>query len=182
MSGQLLVLRIICLLGLSLSIVSTASSLRTKKIGNETLLLNGVGIHRKYGFRVYEISLFLKQRTRLSSKILKSKNIKFARMKFLRSLKAKQIRDGFHRAYQNNCAQQCERLRRYLVRLERAAPDMKSGSSFEFVFKKNSVSLKVQGRGEIVIPSGEFGRILLLSWIGPDPPSKRFKMGVLGKL
>ncbi len=154
----------------------------TKTIGSETLILNGRGIHRRYSFRVYELSLFLKNKTKGAEKILNSKDTKFVKMKFLRNLKAKQIRDGFNDAFKINCANQCAKLKPYLDTLQKSVPDMKTGKSFEFTFSPEKVFLKVQGQGEIEIPSSEFAKVLLLTWIGPHPPSKDLKSGVLGLL
>ena len=149
-------------------------------VDGNVLSLNGRGTHRRFTVKIYEISLYLKKPTKDSKKILSSPDLKFVKMKVLRSLEAKQLRDGFRDAFALNCGKNCVALKPYLDQLSQAVPNMKKGASFEFVFHPQEVSLSVMGGPEIVIPSGEFGNVLLLTWIGDHPPSEGLKKGILG--
>src|SRR5688572_12624183 len=67
----------------------------TLEIAGQTLELNGVAIHRRFVFDIYQVALYLKYPTRIPAEVLESNDLKFARMEFLRDIDAEDLRDGF---------------------------------------------------------------------------------------
>lgn len=162
------------------SSLAISSEPLTKTVKSKKLVLNGTGVLKRYYFKVYQVSLYLNKASKDSKAIIKSDDVKYAKMKFLRDVKAQPIREGFRDSYKENCGNKCEQLRPFLKQLEKGVPNMKKGRTIEFTFDPKNVRIEVHGKGKIVIPSPDFGRVLLLTWIGGKAASKDLKSGVLG--
>jgi hypothetical protein len=144
------------------------------------LLLNGVGHYYRFIFSVYQVQLFLEQPSSKPEMILSSKEIKFARMVFMRSVSAKTIQASWLEDFEKQCALLCEKLAPQLQQLLAHIPDMKSGDYFEFLFLPHELRIRKEGTQEIRIEGDEFSHYLLSSWLGPMAPSPGFRRGILG--
>jgi len=149
-------------------------------IENATLFLNGRAVHRRYFFDIYEVSLFLKDLQKNPEDIIQSSELKFARMKFLRDLKAEDLKDGFSSSFNDNCLDICEILKSDVERFLTFIPDMAEDTVIEFIFYPDKTRVLASDNRELVIQSSVFSKVLLRSWLGASPPSERFKKELLG--
>lgn len=60
-----------------------ADSIRKKEIDGQVLLLNGIGIHRRFVFNIYRLSLYVPNPSTKPEELINSEEIKFAEMQFL---------------------------------------------------------------------------------------------------
>ena len=163
-------------------LVETAlgAAVESKKVGEQRLVLNGRGVQRKFTLKIYELSLFVVHKSHNAEQIVASLEPKFATMKFLRGVSSKQIKDSFTDSYNENCGHDCDRLRPHFKALLASIPDMKKNSSFEFTFAADALTIRSTGKKPSTIPSGEFARVLLRSWVGPHSPSENIRKALLG--
>ena len=145
------------------------------------LILKGSAVYRKYFFAVYELSLYLTDKTLHESEILTDRNLKFARMRFMRSVDSSTIRNAFLASFQTNCLENCELLAPYLKIFLEAVPNFSDGNVIEFSFYPDRTLVSLPGVNSLEIDSAEFGNVILRTWIGDNPPSKKFKRKILGE-
>ncbi|MBS1984745.1 MAG: chalcone isomerase family protein [Bdellovibrionales bacterium] len=148
-------------------------------VDRATLLFRGRAIHRRFIFDIYELSLYLADVALSDSQIVLSPTTKYVRLRFLRDLKAPQIRDAFLDTFNENCLLDCESLRPQLALFLKAIPDASEGGVIEFVFRADATLISTPGGGSVSIVGDKFGQLLLRSWVGDNPPSGRFKRELL---
>lgn len=150
-----------------------------KEINGEVLQLNGIGVHRRFIFDVYRLALYLKKTSHDSLEIIASNDTKFAEMKFLRNLDAKEVQDGFRDTFNENCPNHCEELTPSMQKLLTSIPDIKEGETIIFTFLPDKTTISIPGGQSLSFESAEFGRFFIRSWLGAAPPSERFKRELL---
>ncbi len=156
-----------------------AESFKNKVIQGEPLVLNGVATHRRFIFDIYELALYLKTSTKNIDEIIYSKEIKYARMKFLRDLSAEDIRDGFSDTFRENCLDKCENLKPQMDELLSSIPAMQKGELIEFTFLTDKTLISGSHQKSLEFAGVEFGQLFLRAWVGNEPPSERFKRELL---
>lgn len=148
--------------------------------GQKTLFRKGSAIHRRFIFDIYELTLYLQHPNYGPEEIISSCETKFARLKFLRDLKAGDIRDGFEQSFRENCLSHCENLSPQLKVFLESIHDMSEGSVIEFSFHTDKTVISMLAKNTVTFPGIEFGKIFLRSWVGSAPPSERFRRDLLG--
>ena len=58
--------------------------------------------------------------------------------------------------------------------------DMKNGDSMAFIFAPSRLDIWVKGNNVGSIDGAAFERVVLSSWLGPNPPNSELKEGMLG--
>ena len=109
-----------------------------------TLFLNGQAIHTVSMFKVkvYEISLFLENRSTDPDQILQSVGSKVLLLKFLREVGAEPLRKAFSDGFYENCHSLCDSLKVYLDELNSKMQGFQDGDSLEFQFLPSQVILR----------------------------------------
>ncbi|HMK21489.1 MAG TPA: chalcone isomerase family protein, partial [Terriglobales bacterium] len=74
----------------------------TVKVEGRTLLLNGLGLRKKFVVKVYVAGLYLEQKSSDPSAILKADAPKRIVMHFVRNVSKEQIADAFAESFANN--------------------------------------------------------------------------------
>ena len=143
------------------------------------LFLKGTAIHRRLIFRVYELSLYLQDLNTPPEGIIAAVELKYARMRFLRSLSADTLRKAFQESYSKNCLDQCVSSNSQLQFFLNTIRDVEDGDVIEFTFFSDHMLVTIPGLDSVSIPGIEFGKIILRTWMGPFPPSERFKRELL---
>ncbi|MEZ4814052.1 MAG: chalcone isomerase family protein [Bdellovibrionota bacterium] len=156
-----------------------SSSITYKEINGEVLQLNGIGIHRRFIFDIYRLALYLKKPTKDSLEIISSKETKFAEMKFLRNLDAKEVQDGFRDTFNENCPNYCDELSSSMEKLLTSIPDIKDGETINFTFLPTQTIIAIPGGKSLSFEGAEFGKFFIRAWLGASPPSERFKREIL---
>jgi hypothetical protein len=159
---------------------NVVTSQSTIQIGDRLLFLNGSSTHYRFIFSIYKVELYLEKPTGDAETILNSKTIKFARMKFLRTVSAEQIRESWRQEFKANCERSCQLLNTKLDEILNQVPNMKEGDFFEFTYLPDLFLIHKTRLKPIQVASAEFGRIHLSTWLGRHPPSDRFKRQLLG--
>lgn len=156
------------------------SSTEWIQVDGHTLLLNGRGIYFILFFKIYEISLFLESPSSHSDEILNSSQRKVFHVKFFRNVERKDLQKGLIAGFNENCGDQCERLKNSLEMINNKIPDFNKGDSLEFHFLPSKLILRSNLARPMEIDDRDFNRILLSLWLGPNPPSKRLLNQLLG--
>lgn len=150
-------------------------------VGDETLVLNGMGLRKRAVFKVYVAGLYLPEKTNSAESILGSDTPRLTAMDFSRAVGAGQLCDAWKECLENNTAdpspelvQQFETLCGYMEDVVKADPMV-----FTYV-PGYGTTVQVKGSLKGRIEGKPFADALWACWIGPVPPSEAFKQGLLG--
>lgn len=158
-----------------------AKSFHHKEVDGQVLVLNGVGIHRRFIFDVYQLALYTKIPTQDPTEIFNTKELMYAEMRFLRDLKSEEIREGFLETFALNCLMDCDELKPKMEELLSSIPDMANGETIDFIFYPEKILISNSYGIKLNFIGSKFGHFFLRAWLGDTPPSERFKNELLNK-
>jgi hypothetical protein len=178
---------ILFLLSLCLPLALTARSLDgvdlpdKAMVDGSELLLNGMGTRKATAFKVkvYVMGLYLKSQQREAAQILADTGPKRIVMQFVRDVEAGKIRDGWQQGFEKN-APDFASLQPQIDAFNAAMSDMKKGDALTLDFAADTVTVAMNGAEKGRFKGSAFVRGLLSIWLGPEPPNKELKAGILG--
>jgi len=152
----------------------------TLKIAGQDLVLNGMGT-RKATFlkiKVYVGGLYLKEKSSDYSKFLKNDEPKHIIMKFVRSVDADDMKDGWQEAFENAVKDQAP-IKNEIKKFLALMPDMKEGHEMKLTFLKDGLKTNINGKEAQMIPGKKFSDAVLSVWF-INASDKGLKKGFLG--
>lgn len=150
-------------------------------INQKKLQLNGLGIRKAtwLKIKVYVGGLYLEEKSNNPNKFLNSNQVKFIKMKFVRDVSAKQLRDGWSEAF-NNSVKDLSKIQKNVDQLNSYMTDLNSGEEMSFTFLKDKVEVLIKGQKKLPIEGAEFSRAMLSVWF-INAKDQGLKEGLLGK-
>ncbi len=150
-------------------------------VNGKTLVLNGLGIRTAtfLKVKVYVIALYLESKSSDAKAIIESNQAKRIEMHFVHDVSAKKLRDGWSEAFENNYPDVAS-IKDELSKFNASMRDVKSGDSIVLDFSGDTVDVLVNGTQIDSIKSNAFQQAVLSIWLGPKPPNKDLKAGILG--
>lgn len=151
------------------------------KVGDQTLILNGLGLRKKAIFKVYVAGLYLPRKTSNPDQILGSGEPRKLKMEFVRDVGKGSIVGGWDDCLENNNANADATVRDGFASLNGWMEDVSEGDRLVFTFDP-SKGTEVMVRGQIkgTVEGEAFADALFRCWIGPVPPTADFREGLLG--
>ncbi len=156
----------------------------TIKIGNDTLVLNGIALRKaKIFFKVYVAGLYLPAKEKDGKKVLSSDTKRTTIMHFMRKVTAKQLNDGWMDGLKANTPKASAELKKQFETLCSYMTEVKDGDRIEFTYIPNTgtkIIVKKELKGTIT--GKAFANALFAVWIGDKPgPGNGFKEDLLGQ-
>jgi hypothetical protein len=153
------------------------------KIGEQTLVLNGLALRKKVVFKVYVAGLYLPVKEQSGEKILAADGLRCTVMHFLRSVEAGKINEAWFEGLQANTPNHSQELKKQFDTLATLMEDLKEGDKLVFTYQPGKgTEVKVKGIIKGVLGDKAFADALFSCWIGKKPgPGEDFKQGLLGK-
>ncbi len=152
------------------------------KVGEQTLVLNGLGLRKKFVVKVYVAGLYLKQKSSDASAIMKDDGPKRMVMHFVHDVSRKQLADGFNEGFDNNSPDAKKTMKADIDSFLGALEDVKQGDEVVFTFLPGSgTTVAINGKDKLTIANPAFAPVLFSVWLGPKPPNADLKSGLLGK-
>jgi hypothetical protein len=152
-------------------------------VGNQTLVLNGLGMREAtiLNVDVYVAGLYLLQRTHDVDTIMASDDPYFVDMRMLRDLSAEDIVEAFVDGLNRNGGEVITRHQDELNQLVGWIDDASEGDVATYTYIPGT-GLEIRFRGQLMgtIADAEFARVFLTVWLGRDPPDEDLKEGMLG--
>ncbi len=150
-------------------------------VAGQPLMLNGLGVREAtlFNVNVYVAGLYLEQRSSNPRQIVASNQHKQLILKFVRKVDREDMNDALEKGFENGGATAAmkPRIRQFASWM----PNLKKGSILTFTYVPGrGVEVKVGRRVRGVIPGADFARLLFRIWLGPKPPNKGLKRGLLG--
>jgi hypothetical protein len=154
----------------------------TAKVGDQTLVLNGLGLRTKAIFKVYVAGLYLPKKSSDAAAILAEDAARRLEMHFVRSVDKGKISEAWDECLTNNSPGAGSEVRAAFGKLPGWMADMASGDAMAFTYapgKGTEVTVKGQSKG--TIEGKPFADAIFGCWLGPTPPNEELKTGILGR-
>ncbi len=156
-------------------------------VGGSTLTLNGMGVRIKkvafIGIKVYVAGLYLPARSSNPEAILSANEPKQIVMHFLyKDVGKDKLVEGWTEGFEKNSHDMMPTLKARLETFNGYWSDMKTGDVAVLTYVPGTgTKVEIKGREMGVIEGQDFARALFAIWLGPNPPNKELKEGLLGK-
>ena len=153
----------------------------TAEVGGETLQLNGMGLRKKAVIKVYVAGLYLPEKTSDAEAILKADTARQTLMEFRFGVGADKMCEAWKDGLVANTASPSAALKGKFDQLCDFQADMEKGDQMVYTYVPGQgTEVKVGGEVKGTIEGKDFADALFACWIGPEPPGKTFKEGLLG--
>ncbi|MDC1174573.1 chalcone isomerase family protein [Bacteriovoracaceae bacterium] len=139
----------------------------TMKVGNENLMLNGMGTRKATWLRVkvYVGGLYVKEKSTNSAKILDQGNPKVIDMNFVRDVEAEKLRGGWSDAWKAAVPQsQRTKLQAHFDKFNAAMGDIQKNQKIIVSFTDKGINVKFNGSDKGTFGNKDFSRALLSIW------------------
>lgn len=153
-------------------------------VEGKTLVLNGMGVREAtfLNIDVYVAGLYLENKSSNAREIINSEKLKRIHMHFVRNVDRSDITDAWSEGFKKNAGKNLGALKSRIARLNGWMTDIKNGQTLTFTYVPGKgVQVHVKGSYKGTIPGADFARVFISIWLGPHPPNKGLKKGMLGK-
>ena len=153
----------------------------TVEVGDQTLVLNGMGLRKKAMFKVYVAGLYLTEKMNDAEAILAADSARRTSMAFLMGVSADKMCAAWKEGLEKNTSSPSDALQAKFDTLCEYQADMEKGELMIYTYvpgKGTAVEIKGEDKG--TIEGKDFADALFACWIGPEPPGEAFKKGLLG--
>ncbi|MBT8142218.1 MAG: chalcone isomerase family protein [Gammaproteobacteria bacterium] len=150
-------------------------------VGDQELLLNGVGIRKKGPFKVYLGALYISAKATNANSIIADSGCKRVQLHMLRNLPKNKMVGAIVEGFKANTADMASiqiRVDEFISYMEK----VKKGDSIQFDFVPESgTSIVINGNNKGTIVGKDFFDALMRVWIGETPADKKLKAAMLGR-
>jgi hypothetical protein len=145
------------------------------------LVLNGMGLRKAtiLGIKVYAMGLYLEEKSKDAEAIINSPGTKKIVMHFVRDVGADKLIKAWQEGFEKNFPDVAG-VQKELDAFKESMIDVKDGESIILDFVGERVNVSYDDAERVSIEGESFQRALLSVWLGPKPPNKSLKRGVLG--
>jgi hypothetical protein len=153
----------------------------TVEIGEQTLVLNGMGLRKKAFIKVYVAGLYLTEKMNSAEAILAADSARRTAMEFRFGVSADKMCDAWKEGLEKNTSNPADALRAKFETLCEYQADMEKGEMMIYTYVPDKgTEVEIKGEVKGTIEGKDFADALFACWIGPEPPGEAFKKGLLG--
>ncbi len=152
-------------------------------VAGKQLYLNGMGLREAtwLGIDVYVAGLYVEHPTSDAATLIRSNETKQMVMKFVRDVGRKDILKAWNDGFANNATVPTSQIKAEIDQLNAWMPSFKEGDTLFFTYVPGQgVAVQINGERKGMIKGDDFARSLFSIWVGPKPPTKDLKKGLLG--
>ena len=154
----------------------------TLTVAGKTLKLNGMGLRKKMGVKVYVGGLYLEAPSANAAAILAADSPKALTMHFLRGVDKEKLVDTFKEGFEANAGSKAAAQKAGLNKLYSTVADVEDGSVTTYTYAPGTGTVvNRDGKDVATIEGKEFAEVLFSLWLGPKPPSEDLQKGLLGR-
>ncbi|MFQ5512648.1 MAG: chalcone isomerase family protein [Candidatus Krumholzibacteriia bacterium] len=152
----------------------------TVSVDGKALVLNGVGLRKAtiLAVKVYAMGLYLEEKSRDAEAIMASDGSKRIVMHFVRDVGADKLKNAWQEGFEKNYSNAAG-IRDEIEAFKASMSDVRKGESIVLDFIGNRVDVRYDDNLKTSVEGEAFQRGLLSVWLGPKPPNKSLKRGVL---
>jgi hypothetical protein len=150
--------------------------------GTQPLVLDGLGLRKKFFIKVYVGGLYLPAKERSAAKVMAADAPRRMLFHFLYGVSAKQMCDAWDEGLADNTPNAGPEVKAAFRTLCSDMEEIPSGHQMALTYiPGEGTRVEVNGKLKGTIPGKAAADAILASWIGPKPgPGEDFKNAVLG--
>ncbi|MEO8503548.1 MAG: chalcone isomerase family protein [Acidobacteriota bacterium] len=154
----------------------------TAKVGEQSLVLNGVGLRKKLFIKVYVGGLYLPAKQADAEKILTADESRRLVMHFVFSVSTSQMCDAWSEGLEDNTPNPSAEVSATFKTLCSYMEDIPKGNELVLTYEPaTGTTVEVNGKAKGVLGGKATSDAILRTWIGPNPgPGADFKKAILG--
>ncbi len=155
----------------------------TIQVGDKQLTLNGMGLREAtwLNIDVYVGGLYLEHVSSNAAAIISSNEAKRLVLHFVRDVDRSDIVKAWNEGFAGNATVKLSTIQPMIDRFESWMTACDDGSTLTFTYEPGKgVTVDVGATRKGVINSDDFARSLFAIWLGPKPPTKALRKGLLG--
>jgi hypothetical protein len=151
--------------------------------GGQALVLNGIGLRKKFFVKVYVGGLYLPAKERSPAKILGADTARRMVFHFLYGVSAKQMCDAWQDGLADNTPGATAEVKAGFKTLCGYMEEIPKGNEMVLTYLPGQgTRVEVDGKAKGTIPGKPTADAIAATWIGPHPhPGEDFKNAVLGR-
>lgn len=151
------------------------------QVGSKTLVLNGMGLRKKFVVKVYVAGLYVEQKSSDPAAILKADVPKRIVMHFVRNVSKNQIADAFAESFANNTPDAKKTMKAEIDQFLGALESVNDGDQMTVTYVPGTGTiLTINDKDKVSIAAPAFASVIFSVWLGPNPPNADLKTGLLG--
>ena len=153
------------------------------QVGDKQLTLNGMGLREAtwLNIDVYVGGLYLEHVSSDPTAIIASNQTKRLVLHFVRDVDRSDIVKAWNEGFAGNATVKVATIKPMIDRLDAWMGDCADGSTLTFTYEPGKgVAVDVGRTRKGVIDNDDFARSLFAIWLGPKPPTKALRKGLLG--
>ena len=148
------------------------------KAGDQTLVLNGMGLYSKMGMKVYVAGLYLTQKSSDGPAIIKADAPKRLVLHFMREVDHDKLKKSIGHEFDANAK---ATLQAQIDQFTSGFETLKAGEEMAMTYLPGTGTiLTVKGKDKLTIPGLAFGQAVFGIWLGQKSPHS-LKKGMLGQ-
>ncbi|MEZ4360472.1 MAG: chalcone isomerase family protein [Kofleriaceae bacterium] len=154
------------------------------EVAGKKLALNGMGLREAtwLDIDVYVAGLYLETVSSDAAKIISSVQVKRLTLKFVRDVDRGDIVKAWREGFKNNATVKVDTLKPLIDKLNSWMSDFDDGHTLTFTYVPDTgLEVNVNGKVKGTLKGADFANSLFAIWLGPKPPNKGLKKGLLGK-
>ena len=152
------------------------------EVGGKSLVLNGMGLRKKFVIKVYVGGLYLPQKQRDARNVLSIDQPRQMVMHFLYDVSKEQMCDAWNEGLEANVPGASAEVEGAFTTLCGWMEDLPKGNRLVLTYvPAEGTRVEVNGKTKGTLPGKAFADAVLATWIGPEPgPGEDFKKAMLG--
>lgn len=152
-------------------------------VAGERLSLNGLGIREATVFNVdvYVAGLYVATRARTADALLDFTHPIVLDIRFIRDVDQATMNEALEQGFSRNAGGNLSALQARINQLKRWVPNLTNGMIMVFTWTPGTgLQMKVDGRVLGTITGDDFASVFFRIWLGPNPPNRSLRTGLLG--
>ena len=150
-------------------------------VGDQTLILNGMGLRKKAFIKVYVAGLYVAERMISADAILTADTPRRTVMAFKFGVSADKMCGAWEEGLEKNSPGTSAEVAANFETLCEYMEDLGKGDQMVATYiPGKGTEIEIKGVSKGTIEGKAFADALFACWIGPEPPSDDFKEGLLG--
>lgn len=153
------------------------------EVKGQSLVLNGMGLRKKFVIKVYVAGLYLPQKEKGSQKILSGDTPHRMVMHFLYGVSKDQMCEAWNEGLEANTPNASAEVKKAFTTLCSWMEPIDEGKQLVMTYVPGEgTQVEVNGKVKGTLPGAATADAILATWIGPKPgPGEDFKKALLGQ-